>query len=74
MPAEHIFTDKAPKPLPVVYHQLYTLLDWLMLQYSQAVRAGNYVYTSGSVGMTVEGKMAEGTVRIVLARQPSQDQ
>jgi enamine deaminase RidA (YjgF/YER057c/UK114 family) len=31
-------------------------------QYSQAVRAGNYVYTSGSVGMTKEGQMVEGTV------------
>jgi enamine deaminase RidA (YjgF/YER057c/UK114 family) len=37
---------------------------WLTVcgQYSQAVRAGNYVYTSGSVGMTKEGQMVEGTV------------
>ena len=34
--------------------------DW---QYSQAVRAGNMVYTSGSVGMTKEGQMVEGTVQ-----------
>jgi hypothetical protein len=33
------------------------------MQYSQAVRAGNYVYTSGSVGMTKEGQMVQGTVR-----------
>lgn len=32
------------------------------IQYSQAVRAGDYVYTSGSVGMTKEGQMVEGTV------------
>ena len=32
-------------------------------QYSQAVRAGNTVYTSGSVAMTKEGQMVQGTVR-----------
>ncbi|WVQ93015.1 hypothetical protein IAU59_000078 [Kwoniella sp. CBS 9459] len=48
MPAEHILTKDAPAPLPGIY--------------SQAVRAGNYVYTSGSVGMTKEGQMVEGTV------------
>lgn len=31
-------------------------------QYSQAVRAGNMLYTSGSVGHTKESKMVEGTV------------
>ncbi|KAI9636865.1 putative Brt1 [Dioszegia hungarica] len=48
MPAEYILTKDAPAPLPI---------------YSQAVRAGNYVYTSGSVGMTKEMKMVEGTVQ-----------
>ncbi|OCF40416.1 endoribonuclease [Kwoniella heveanensis CBS 569] len=48
MPAEHILTQDAPPPLPGIY--------------SQAVRAGNYVYTSGSVGLTKEGQMVEGTV------------
>ncbi|ODN80898.1 hypothetical protein L202_03026 [Cryptococcus amylolentus CBS 6039] len=49
MPAEHILTQDAPAPLPGIY--------------SQAVRAGNYVYTSGSVGMTKEGQMVEGNVQ-----------
>lgn len=40
-----------------------SLADGVLMQYSQAVRAGNYVYTSGSVGMTKEGKMVEGSVR-----------
>ncbi|ORX39236.1 putative Brt1 [Kockovaella imperatae] len=48
MPAEYILTKEAPPPLPV---------------YSQAVRAGNYVYTSGSVGMTKDKQMVEGTVQ-----------
>ncbi|GFZ47253.1 Maintenance of mitochondrial function 2 [Saitozyma sp. JCM 24511] len=49
MPAEHILTQGAPAPLPGIY--------------SQAVRAGNYLYTSGSVGMTKEGQMVPGTVQ-----------
>ncbi|KAK6906390.1 endoribonuclease [Kwoniella mangroviensis CBS 8886] len=49
MPAEYTLTKDAPAPLPGIY--------------SQAVRAGSYVYTSGSVGMTKEGQMVEGTVQ-----------
>ncbi|ADV23038.1 endoribonuclease [Cryptococcus gattii Ru294] len=49
MPAEYVLTNGAPPPLPGIY--------------TQAVRAGNYVYTSGSVGMTKEGSMVEGTVQ-----------
>ncbi|KAK8844125.1 hypothetical protein IAR55_006919 [Kwoniella newhampshirensis] len=49
MPAEYTLTKEAPAPLPGIY--------------SQAVRAGNYVYTSGSVGMAKEGNMVEGTVQ-----------
>lgn len=41
-----------------------------LLQYSQAVRAGNYVYTSGSVGMTKDKKMVEGTVRVLKRKWP----
>lgn len=32
-------------------------------QYSQAVKAGGFLYTSGSVGMSKDGKMVEGTVQ-----------
>ncbi|OCF32257.1 endoribonuclease [Kwoniella heveanensis CBS 569] len=49
MPSEYTLTKDAPAPLPGIY--------------SQAVRAGNYVYTSGSVGMTKEGEMVPGTVQ-----------
>ncbi|WWC64377.1 uncharacterized protein I303_106987 [Kwoniella dejecticola CBS 10117] len=49
MPAEFTLTKDAPAPLPGIY--------------SQAVRAGNYVYTSGSVGMTKGGQMVPGTVQ-----------
>lgn len=49
MHAEITLTKGAPAPLPGIY--------------SQAVRAGNYVYCSGSVGMTPEGKMVEGSVQ-----------
>ncbi|KAL7421099.1 hypothetical protein Q5752_003983 [Cryptotrichosporon argae] len=49
MPAQITLTTDAPAPLPGIY--------------SQAVRAGNYVYCSGSVGMTADGKMVEGTVQ-----------
>jgi 2-iminobutanoate/2-iminopropanoate deaminase len=60
MPAEYIKTNDAPPPLPIVCSS--TLFYVTDEQYSQAVRAGNYVYTSGSVGMTKEGQMVEGTV------------
>ncbi|GFZ48886.1 LOW QUALITY PROTEIN: hypothetical protein JCM24511_06635 [Saitozyma sp. JCM 24511] len=49
MPAEYTLTKEAPAPLPGIY--------------SQAVRAGNYVYCSGSVGMTKEGQMVDGTIQ-----------
>lgn len=63
MPAEYIETKDAPAPLPIVCPPFpIPPLPKLTVQYSQAVRAGNYVYTSGSVGMTKEGQMVEGTV------------
>ncbi|KAL1407537.1 hypothetical protein Q8F55_006970 [Vanrija albida] len=47
-PSQCTLTTGAPAPLPGLY--------------SQAVRAGNMLYTSGSVGMTPEGQMVQGTV------------
>ncbi|WVR07849.1 hypothetical protein IAU60_004892 [Kwoniella sp. DSM 27419] len=62
MPAEYTLTKEAPAPLPGIV-SVKRPDDADSAQYSQAVRAGNYVYTSGSVGMTKEGQMVEGSVQ-----------
>jgi enamine deaminase RidA (YjgF/YER057c/UK114 family) len=43
-----VFTDKAPKPRPV---------------YSQAIVANGFVFCSGQLPKTLEGKLVEGTVQ-----------
>ena len=54
-PAQRVAAMRSPQPIQPPDRQ-----------YSRAVRAGNMIYTSGSVGNTKDGKLVEGTVRCVF--------
>jgi enamine deaminase RidA (YjgF/YER057c/UK114 family) len=51
-----VYTEKAPKPRPV---------------YSQAIVANGFVFCSGQLPKTVEGKLVEGTVQDRCVRHAS---